>query len=114
MRAIPAISPDGDLSRRGFLSAAASGVLLAAPARMNVPSEYPLVVAKGSHRELGRQHGEQASGKIHAHLDFIASEARLSRESLRARDTRHAGQPSADRRRARRRRANRRNGDRRR
>ncbi len=76
---------NADLSRRGFLSAATSSVLLAAPARIGAPSEYPLIVVQGSHRELGRQHGEQASGKIHAHLDLMASQARISRENLRAR-----------------------------
>ena len=76
----------GDLSRRGFLSAAAaSGALLAAPAGTKDPSEYPLVVAQGSPRELGRQHGEQASGKIHAHLDMMTSQGRMSRETLRTR-----------------------------
>jgi predicted choloylglycine hydrolase len=76
---------DGALSRRGFLTASASGVLLAAPARVEAPVEYPLIVAQGSHRELGRQHGEQAAAKIHAHLDLIASGGRMSRQSLRDR-----------------------------
>ena len=49
---------------------------------MDAPSEYPLVVAQGSHQELGRQHGEQASGKIHAHLDVMTSHGRMSRETL--------------------------------
>ena len=82
MNIMRAISGDGDLSRRGFLSAATSGALLAAPARMNFPSEYPLVVAQGSHRELGRQHGEQASAKIHAHLDLMTAQGHMSRETL--------------------------------
>src|SRR5713226_9380660 len=85
MKTIRALSGDGDLSRRGFLSAAASGVLLAAPTGMSAPSEYPLVVAQGSHRKLGRQHGEQASEKIHAHLDLMTSQGRMSREILRTR-----------------------------
>jgi isopenicillin-N N-acyltransferase-like protein len=81
-RAIPG---EGNLSRRGFLSVAASGVSLAAPAKMDAPSQYPLVVAQGSHRELGRQHGEQASAKIHAHLDVMTSQGRMSRETLHTR-----------------------------
>jgi isopenicillin-N N-acyltransferase-like protein len=73
---------DGDFSRRRFLSGAASGMFLAASARAGAPAEYPLIIAQGSPRELGRQHGEQASKKIHAHVDMMASEGRMSRESL--------------------------------
>ena len=73
---------DGDLSRRRFLSAAASGIVLAAPAIAGVGAKYPLFVAQGSPRDLGRQHGEQASEKIRAHLDMMASQGRMSKEAL--------------------------------
>src|SRR5437867_8390535 len=80
-------SDDGDFSRRGFLSAASSGILLAASSKVDShgPSEYPLYRAAGSHRELGRQHGEQAAEKIKAHLDKIAAADRVSRDKLRER-----------------------------
>src|SRR5262245_43549390 len=61
------------IARRRFLSSTGGSVLLAASARLGVPSEYPLIRARGSHRELGRQHGEQASEKIKAHLEMIAA-----------------------------------------
>ena len=63
------------LTRRCFLSTSTSAMLLAAPARVGAPAEYPLFVAQGSHRELGRQHGEQAAEKIKAHLDMMARSA---------------------------------------
>ena len=65
----------GKLTRRGFVSAAGTGAgaLIAASARIDSrkPAEYPLIRAAGSHRELGRQHGEQASEKIKAHLAIM-------------------------------------------
>lgn len=66
------------LNRRTFCGLAA-GSLMAAETR------YPLYTAKGTHRELGRQHGEQAAAKIAAHLDLIRSSAKLSRAGLNAR-----------------------------
>jgi isopenicillin-N N-acyltransferase like protein len=45
-----------------------------------LPSEYRLVRATGTHRELGRQHGEQAAEQIKAHVDLISR----SREQLRS------------------------------
>jgi isopenicillin-N N-acyltransferase-like protein len=36
-----------------------------------LPTQYRLVRAEGTHRELGRQHGEQADEQIRAHLDHI-------------------------------------------
>ena len=44
-----------------------------------MPSQYRLVRAEGTHRELGRQHGEQAAEQIRAHVD-----PGRSREQLRA------------------------------
>jgi isopenicillin-N N-acyltransferase like protein len=82
---VSTMARDRDVSRRSFLSCAASGMLLAAPAKTGAGAEYPLIVAQGSPRDLGRQHGEQASKKIHAHLDLMAAEGRMSRDSLRSR-----------------------------
>src|SRR5262245_20783681 len=69
------------MTRRMFLftSAAAAGN------RSLYPAQYPLYRAQGSHLELGRQHGQQAAAKIKAHLDYISSSARMSRESVRSR-----------------------------
>ncbi|MCH7990114.1 MAG: hypothetical protein IID46_13320 [Planctomycetes bacterium] len=47
-------------------------------------SSYPLIIAIGSHYEMGRQHGEQAAEIIHAFLDYLAGSLSLSREELRA------------------------------
>ena len=66
-----------DLTRRDLLGAAA-----ALPAAL--PSEYPLYRAAGNHRQLGRQHGEQAAGRIRAHLDYMCASQKLSRERLRS------------------------------
>src|SRR5687767_12293536 len=52
------------------------------------PSFYALFRAKGSHRELGRQHGEQAAEYIRKHLDSMCSGQKLSREKLRHRTLR--------------------------
>ena len=69
------------MNRRTFLATALA-------ARAGYPAEYPIYRAQGSHRELGRQHGEQAAQRIKAHLDYIASSARLSREQVRSRSQR--------------------------
>jgi isopenicillin-N N-acyltransferase-like protein len=74
------------VSRRSFLASASSGALLAATTGA-VPVEYPLIRAAGSHRELGRRHGEQAASKITAHLEKITSAERLSRDKLRERSS---------------------------
>src|SRR5262245_27575329 len=66
------------MNRRTFLAAAL------AP-RVQYPAEYPLYRAQGSHRELGRQHGEQAASRIKAHLDYISSSAKLTRDEVRRR-----------------------------
>ena len=46
-------------------------------------TQYDLVKAEGTHRELGRQHGEQAAESIRMHLDHIASSQKLSRDAIR-------------------------------
>src|SRR6187549_349722 len=61
------------------------GTMVALPAtanHANDPSVYPLIRAKGSHRELGRQHGEQAAEYIKRHIDVMASGQKFSREKL--------------------------------
>jgi predicted choloylglycine hydrolase len=72
------------INRRGFLASAGSS-LLAAATTSGAPATYPLFRAAGSHRELGRQHGEQAAEKIKGHLERITSADRQSRAKLRAR-----------------------------
>lgn len=49
------------------------------------PKAYPIYRAEGTHRELGRQHGEQAKEHITAHLDFMCESMKLSRNDLRDR-----------------------------
>ncbi|MBI1917281.1 MAG: hypothetical protein HYS12_21485 [Planctomycetes bacterium] len=46
---------------------------------------YPLFEARGTPRELGRQHGEQARARIQAFLNYLAHSLRLSREAIRSR-----------------------------
>lgn len=70
------------MNRRTFLAAS---VAAAAPKANGYPAEYPVYRAQGSHRELGRQHGEQASAKIKAHLDYMMASGKLTRESLNRR-----------------------------
>lgn len=67
------------LSRRRLLGAAAAGFARPAP----LPAEYPIYRAAGSHRELGRQHGQQAAARIRAHVDYLCLTQKLSRETLR-------------------------------
>lgn len=57
--------------------------------------QFPLVRAVGTHRDLGRQHGEQASQQIRGFLEYLASSLDLSREQLRERAMRF--QPLFDR-----------------
>src|SRR5436309_1718840 len=46
---------------------------------------YPLFEARGTSRELGRLHGEQARARVRAFLDYLNRSLRLSREALRSR-----------------------------
>lgn len=78
-------SSKGDLSQGGFLSTMRSGVTVVATASASPPPEYPLVRAVGSHRKLGRQHGERVAEKIKSHVEIIAAEGHLSRDNLRER-----------------------------
>lgn len=78
-----------------FSLAGTATVLAAAPDSSTEPDEYPLYKARGSHRELGRQHGEQATRQIRAHIELMCSQQRLSREQLRHRAAQF--QPAFDR-----------------
>jgi isopenicillin-N N-acyltransferase-like protein len=75
-------------SRRSFLGNTGCGLIGGAIARpqnssgqngSSSPSQYRLIRAEGTYRELGRQHGEQASEQIRAHVNLIGR----SREQLR-------------------------------
>jgi isopenicillin-N N-acyltransferase-like protein len=46
---------------------------------------YPLIQARGSHRELGRQHGEQCRDQILGFLDYLSRTLKLSTAELEAR-----------------------------
>jgi len=75
-----------DLSRRQVLGlVGAVGVMVAAPKVSAEPLEYPLYSARGTHRELGRQHGEQAAERIHAFVESLAADGRCSRPQLHER-----------------------------
>ena len=79
--------------RTAVITGAASGIGLGGcrgftggggPARGGGSPTYRLVRAQGTHRELGRQHGEQAAEEIKAHVDSITRAQDLSREELHA------------------------------
>ena len=40
-----------------------------------MPDVYPLVEARGTHRELGRQHGEQCRDRVRGFLDYLGQHA---------------------------------------
>jgi len=85
-----------DLSRRQLLGLAGTAAVLGGaqePSRR--PAEYPFYKARGTHRELGRQHGEQATRQIKAHIEVMCAQQRLSRAQLRQRAARF--QPAFDR-----------------
>jgi isopenicillin-N N-acyltransferase-like protein len=70
------------VSRRNFLSAVASGAMVGSRVVAATTTEYPLVRAMGSHRELGRQHGEQAADKIKSHVEIICAKGGYSPQQL--------------------------------
>ncbi len=92
---LPAATPGS--SRRSFLRTAVGGSLLvagagkllsAAPADSKPAAllrQFPCYRAEGTHRELGRQHGEQASAQIAAHLAFMGESMKLGSRELQAR-----------------------------
>lgn len=45
---------------------------------------FPCYEARGAHRDVGRQHGEQAAEQIHEHLDLISRSLKLSRHQMAA------------------------------
>ncbi len=49
------------------------------------PVAYPFFRVRGTPRDLGRQHGEQARGRIRGFLDYLGRLLGLSRERLRGR-----------------------------
>ncbi|MEO7650398.1 MAG: C45 family peptidase [Bryobacteraceae bacterium] len=75
------------IHRRGFLGVTALG-FPAFGTTSGDPAKYPIFRAKGTHRELGRQHGEQAAEHIRRHLDVMCSGEKLSRHGLRQRASR--------------------------
>ena len=75
-----------DVSRRQLLAfAGTSAEVGSAAAPSGEPSEYPVYKARGTHRELGRQHGEQASRQITAHIEMMRARPKLSDEQFRRR-----------------------------
>src|SRR5215831_13643581 len=75
-----------DVSRRQLLAfAGTSAVVGSGAAPTGEPSEYPVYKARGTHRELGRQHGEQASRQITAHIEMMRARPKLSDEQFRRR-----------------------------
>lgn len=71
--------------RRAFLAGIAAAAPCAAANRNVDPPVYPLFRVRGSHREMGRQHGEQAAEYVRRHLDVMTSSQKLSRDALRLR-----------------------------
>jgi isopenicillin-N N-acyltransferase like protein len=77
-------------SRRRFLGDAGSGLILAGGAMACAHSQekkvpqYQLIRVEGTHREMGRQHGEQASRQIKAHVGQL----RRSRDQLETQSAR--------------------------
>lgn len=85
-----------DLSRRQVLGLAGSmPVIVSAQNRSMEPAAYPIYKARGTHRELGRQHGEQAAHQIKAHVELMCSGQKQSRAQLRERAAKF--QPTFDR-----------------
>ena len=77
------------VSRREMLGLATGGVIAsAAPTGSGEPEEFPFYQARGTHRELGRQHGEQAIRHIGAHIELMRAQQRMSKEQLRRRAAR--------------------------
>ena len=43
---------------------------------------YPLYLAEGDHRELGRSHGRQARDQIKSHIEYLGATLKLTRDGL--------------------------------
>lgn len=52
---------------------------------------FPLIEARGTHRDLGRQHGAQCRDRLRAFLDYLGSVLKLSQSHLRERALRFQG-----------------------
>jgi isopenicillin-N N-acyltransferase-like protein len=75
-----------ELSRREvFGLTGTAAVVSAAPGQPAERAEYPLYRARGTHRELGRQHGEQAARQIKAHIEMMRARPKLSEEQFKHR-----------------------------
>ncbi len=83
-RFLTAVAAGGSLLACGkseSTEAAAKKQFFTAPASR---SQYDVVKAEGTHRELGRQHGEQAAESVRTHIDYIARTQKLSSDDLTA------------------------------
>jgi hypothetical protein len=74
-----------DPTRRAFAGAWTAAILRGAPTPIPERAEYPLFHARGSHRQLGRQHGEQAASRIRQHLDLMCANHKIAAAELRRR-----------------------------
>jgi hypothetical protein len=72
-------------TRRAFAGALTAAIVGATPKTKGDVSEYRLILARGTHRELGRQHGEQAADQIRQHLDVMCAGHKISIRELRRR-----------------------------
>lgn len=92
------LSTDVGKSRRSFLRTAINGTAVCAISGTSLfagetqakhspakGSRFPYVVASGTHRQLGQQHGAQARDHILAHLDYMRQSMKLSRKELKER-----------------------------
>lgn len=53
-----------------------------------MPESFPLIEARGTHRELGRQHGEQCRDRLLGFLDYLGSTLKLPSAEIESRATR--------------------------
>jgi len=67
-----------NLTRRQFVGGAVAAALRASA---TAPS-FPIYRCAGTHRELGRQHGEQAKDRIRGHAEFLRAGYKGSREAF--------------------------------
>src|SRR5689334_9761878 len=75
-----------DVSRRQLLGIAGTAAVVGAtPTPSTELAEYPLYRVRGTHRELGRQHGEQASRQIRAHIETIRARPNRTDDQFRRR-----------------------------
>ncbi len=90
-------------SRRELLGWAAGATVAAAvpaasaavPVESRESAQFPFYTARGTHRELGREHGQQAARQIRAHIELMCAQQKMSRDQLRRRAAQF--QPAFDR-----------------